>query len=1056
MAAKRFRDTFRQFIVLLALVGLGLFAANPLLDPRLPEGHDVRFHLYRLVQLDSLVEHGVLYSRWAPDLAYGFGYPIFNYYAPAVYYVAELFHLLGLTFTAALRAVFALALVAMAVGMYAWVRDLFSSLAALVAAAAYVTAPYMMILLVYRGALAELAALALVPVILWATHRFMARRRALYAGLASLLYALLILTHNITAMLFTAVLLGYGITLVVANRRNVCQPSWDETGATLVRLGLIVGFGLGLSSFFWLPALAERDLVHIYQLHQPAAFRFDTNFAELSAIFGLPVPADPLLVYQTRPMSRVHLIALVLALVGLVGVWRLQGRRLQKIMVVSAAVGAVLSILMTLPVSEPIWRHLPLLPFIQFPGRFLGLGSFFVAMLAGVACHTPPDLLTERRALRIFVPLLMIALMLYVVPWQYMRRHPPMADLTMVDSAQFERQTGSLGTTTMGEFLPKVVHKLPEEDSLALINGGQRLDTTSLPAEANVLRADYGPLRYDVLLESPEAFTAVFHTFDFPGWQATLDGRPEPIQPTDPHGLISVAVPEGQHRLVIAFGATPIRAWATGISCISLLGLIGVILLKRSDRADIFPVAERDTVSIYVLWSVLGAVLFTLGFKLVYVDREGQQTLLRRTRFDGQSVAGADVPLSANFANQLQLVGMDAPTRMVSGKRGEITLYWSVPAPVDTEYSVGLVLVDARGVRYGSSDHQHPGGYPPTTRWRPEEYAQDPYELSVLPGTPPGTYRLQASVYPYGRPDATLDVLDAQGAPVGRAATLVPVTVSRPHQPPTRRQLAPQTAVEVPLTAELRLIGYDLPDAVQRAGDLLPLTLYWEAERSLDADLEIDFALRNAQGELIPLAKTPPVVGYPTSRWAAGDRWRGVYRLLLPPTLESGTYALMLDGPLVEAQALGTVTVDAPEHIMESPSLTHAQSATFGDLVSLVGYNLDPEGAFEAGDTLAVQLVWRVHRQTRTAYKTFVHLLDAEGRRVAGSDQVPVVWQRPTTGWIAGEYIVDRHALTIPTGLPEGEYRLQVGLYEEATSERLERPEGADTAVLNLSVEVQE
>jgi uncharacterized membrane protein len=87
------KTTLARLVVLLALVLLGLFAANPLFDPRLPEAHDVRFHLYRLVQLDSLVEDGVLFSRWAPELAYGYGYPIFDYYAPAVYYLAEIFHL---------------------------------------------------------------------------------------------------------------------------------------------------------------------------------------------------------------------------------------------------------------------------------------------------------------------------------------------------------------------------------------------------------------------------------------------------------------------------------------------------------------------------------------------------------------------------------------------------------------------------------------------------------------------------------------------------------------------------------------------------------------------------------------------------------------------------------------------------------------------------------------------------------------------------------------------------------------------------------------------------
>ena len=1054
MAAKRVRGALGRLIVLLALVSLGLFAVNPLLEPRLPEAHDVRFHLYRLVQLDSLVRRGVLFSRWAPELAYGYGFPIFNYYAPAVYYAAEPFHLVGLSYTATLRLTFALALVGMAGAMYAWVRDLFDASAAFVAAAAYVTAPYMMILVAFRGALAELAALALAPAILWATHRFATRGRSIYGVLGATLYALLILTHNITAMLFTPLLLGYGISLGLATVSSTADRVWRKVGSVAFVFVLVLGVGLGRSAFFWIPALVERDLVHIHQLYLPSSLRFENHFTTLSDMFGLPRPADPRLVYQPRPMSRFHLGGVALAALALAGLWRDRRRSFQKIVGGFAFLGALASIFMSLPVSQPLWRRIPLLPFVQFPSRFIGLGSFFVALLAGAALYVWRDLLSRWRWL--IVVLLVVMLTLYVIPWQYARRYPPLGELTLVDSAQFERQTGSLGTTTMGEFLPNTVHALPEDDSPALYHDNQRLDTASLPAGATLQQAVYGPLRYDVLLESPEAFTAVFHTFDFPGWRAEIDGEPAPILPTDPHGLISVAVPAGQHRLVVEFGTTPVRAWATGLSLVSLLGLIGWVLSKTSPQARGWLGREPGSRPTRVALGVLVAVVSVLFFKYTYVDREGQQTPLRRTRFDGQSVAGVDHPLRVNFANRLRLLGADTPAHVASGKTLETTLYWSVPARVDTEYSVGLALVDARGVRYGSSDHQHPGGYPPTTRWRPVEYAEDPHALRILPGTPPGTYTLRATVYPYGQPEQTLDVLDAQGAPVGRAATVAPVQVTRPQNPPTREQLTPQTPVEAPVTAGVRLIGYDLPASVQRAGDLLPLILYWEAEATPKADLEIKLALHHLDGKVVPLATVLPVGGYPTSQWSAGDRWRGVHRLLLPPTVESGAYRLTLDVPHVEPLTLGVVIVEAPEHVLAPPPVAHAQSAIFGDLVSLIGYQLPPEDGITAGDRLSVKLVWRVHRQTRVAYKTFVHLLDAEGRRVAGSDQVPGDWQRPTTGWIAGEYVVDAHTLDVPVDLPEGTYRLQVGLYHEETGERLSRPDGADTAVLETPLDVRE
>ncbi|MGH2352633.1 MAG: hypothetical protein ACRDI2_21210, partial [Chloroflexota bacterium] len=51
---------------------------------------DAKNHMLRLFLLGWLVEHGVWYPRWVPDLFMGYGYPVFNYYAPGFYYLALL------------------------------------------------------------------------------------------------------------------------------------------------------------------------------------------------------------------------------------------------------------------------------------------------------------------------------------------------------------------------------------------------------------------------------------------------------------------------------------------------------------------------------------------------------------------------------------------------------------------------------------------------------------------------------------------------------------------------------------------------------------------------------------------------------------------------------------------------------------------------------------------------------------------------------------------------------------------------------------------------------
>ena len=87
--------------------------------------------------------------------------------------------------------------------------------------------------------------------------------------------------------------------------------------------------------------------------------------------------------------------------------------------------------------------------------------------------------------------------------------------------------------------------------------------------------------------------------------------------------------------------------------------------------------------------------------------------------------------------------------------------------------------------------------------------------------------------------------------------------------------------------------------------------------------------------------------------------------------------------------------------------------------------------------TCSLALVWQAQAETAVSYRVFVHLVDENGAILAQSDGEPANWSRPTTGWMAGEYIVDDHLLAIPAELPAGDLRLRVGLYDPLTGVRL-------------------
>lgn len=86
--------------------------------------HDGLHHLYRLYDLDWAMRGGVFYPRWLPNLGFGYGYPVLNYYAPLTYYVAEVFHLLGAGYIASIESTFALGFLLSGMAMYVFAREL--------------------------------------------------------------------------------------------------------------------------------------------------------------------------------------------------------------------------------------------------------------------------------------------------------------------------------------------------------------------------------------------------------------------------------------------------------------------------------------------------------------------------------------------------------------------------------------------------------------------------------------------------------------------------------------------------------------------------------------------------------------------------------------------------------------------------------------------------------------------------------------------------------------------------------------------------------------------
>jgi hypothetical protein len=1039
------------------ICSLCLIAIAPLLHADVPCTHDGGLHYHRVVAMRQALNDGILFTRYLPDLAFGYGFPFFNYRAPVSYYLALTLFLVGLALPTAMKLVYVVSIVGSALTAYLLTRDLFGPRAGLVAAVAYAYAPYQFLNALTRGNAPESLALALLPLILWAFRRLAltGRRRWFLISVGSL--ATLYLTHNISSLLFTPFLIAYLLMLWLVYRR---EGHWIATVGAFV-------LALGLTTFFWAPAILEKNYVQLEASRANRNNDFHYNFLGLAEILAPPQPVDTSLL---NPPMRIHLglAPAVLAAIGLaVGLLRRYNRERQT-MLAFFALAAVTMIWMSTSASLWMWETLPLIPFVQFPWRFIGRAALPIAILAGVAAaHKPsqPINKTSDYTSRItpsnrrlpasrFTPTVFIALLIITAfpvtypPRGYCEADP--ASPTIADLFAYEHRPGGLvGADPTGSYFPNWVKQKPRGSPLEAqyaANGPvTRFDESAIPEDASVVEADYGPNRARVIVETPGPFRARYLAFYFPGWRVSIDGQSVTIIPTNPEGLISFDVPAGRHTIAVRFSETPLRLAVDIASLLSVVVLLAITLrypqivdcrLQIADRQAQAPPLFVIHCSLFIL------ALLLLAFKLAVVDRT--DTIFRRPRLQPDAtLPGVQHPLNQRYTDGLTLIGynQDRETIPADGTL-RVDLYLTAYAQPNARYQSVIHLIGPDGLRWSQTDTFRPRGYesyPYTTIWSPGVYALDSHEVEPLFGTPPGTYDVVLTVFDKDTL-APLSILNEQGQPAAPELTLGQVTLTRLHRP-----------AELPEDGRLDLsfeyfdlVTVDFNRDQASPGDSIYLTMMWQANRDDDG------LISSYSGQSLTLLAPDgnKVEGYPlplpAPAWKKGDVWRSQHQLILPATLETGKYTWAVGLSGLSQNPIGQITITAPSHTFTPPTFTHTLDTTLGEIATLIG--LDLSGDIPGG-TLTVTLVWRAEETPAASYRVFLHLLDAEGNLVAQSDGVPAGWTRPTTGWLPGEYIADTHTLTIPPAAAPGEYTLQAGMYVPGGT-RLTADDGCDAVRL--------
>ncbi len=281
------------------------------------------------------------------------------------------------------------------------------------------------------------------------------------------------------------------------------------------------------------------------------------------------------------------------------------------------------------------------------------------------------------------------------------------------------------------------------------------------------------------------------------------------------------------------------------------------------------------------------------------------------------------------------------------------------------------------------------------------------------------------------------------------------------------------TAADVPASAlrfdvdyggVMRLLAFEVGKERVHPGDVLTVTLYWQALAPMSEDFSISLQMFSWQQALGQHDSYPDRGDRPTSQLTPGQVVRDTHFIPVQGDAKGPTPAWISVGlyrfstleklPATDAQGqpvvfpiLTKIPLDTPAPTLTG-TLPGPPDANLDGRVRLVGYDL-ASNRIRPGQEMTVTLYWQTTAALGADYTVFVHLRDEENRTAAQTDAAPLRGFYPTSAWQPGEFLGDTQRLVLPGDLRPGRYRVFAGLYDARTGERLSVLNSAGQPVAN-------
>ena len=537
---KKNKLLFPIFIVIFA----ALLAGRTLLTSGYFKMHD-DLQMMRQLEMEKCFLDLQIPCRWIPDMGYGFGFPLFNYYPPLPYLVGELFRVVGFSFVDTAKLVFLISFIFSVVAMYFFSKEFFGKVGGVLSSVFYIWAPYHAVDVYVRGAMNEAWAFIWFPLILLFGYKLITVHRSRFTILLALSWTGLFLSHNLMVLIFTPIFVIWCLFWLWRFKNLVSSIKYLVSSSLLT---------LGLTAFFTLPAILEQKYVQVDTLIN-GYYEYIAHFATLNQLFISRFWGYGASVWMENDgmpfqIGHVHWILSLIILIVLVVLF-LRKKLNPKlhttyyILLFFILVGWFAAF-MAHSRSTFIWQLVPALKFVQFPWRFLTLVTFSFSFIVGSLV-----LLVPKKFIYLVVGILSIGLIIF--NWNYFLpdggKMGPLTDKEKFSGAAWDLQR----TAGIFDYLPKTAKENPRE--------GQSVLAEVIVGKGEITNPQEGTDWVKFLTTSNQPLTVRINIFDFPNWKAFVDEKEveTTIPETERWGRMYLTIPEGTHEVYLKLYNTPLR-----------------------------------------------------------------------------------------------------------------------------------------------------------------------------------------------------------------------------------------------------------------------------------------------------------------------------------------------------------------------------------------------------------------------------------------------------------------------------------------------------------------